>query len=147
MNFEKNDNDQTIYSQAPGKYLVDDSIRQKIIYPWAPGSSTSMTSYGLNPDFVSVEDDLTNLKRPLSKDPFKKYLPNEKINNVPLYNKEGFFESETPSLINNKMDLKEFGINRFDFLFIDPQENCIEPFRRIGTNTVLETLDNHKTLC
>ena len=31
MNFEKNDNDQTIYSQAPGKYLVDDSSDENCI--------------------------------------------------------------------------------------------------------------------
>lgn len=144
---EKADNELTKYSQAPGNYLTDNSIRQHIVYPWAPGSSTSMNSYGIDPNFVSVENELNNLPRPLSKDPFKKYLPDEKFENVPLYNKEGFFESNNPNLVNDKMDLKEFGINRFDFLFIDPQENSIEPFKRIGTNTVLETLDNHKTLC
>ena len=144
---EKADNELTKYSQAPGNYLTDNSIRQQIVYPWAPGSSTSMNSYGIDPNFVSVENELNNLSRPLSKDPFKKYLPDEKFKNVPLYNKEGFFESNNPNLVNDKMDLKEFGINRFDFLFIDPQENSIEPFKRIGTNTVLETLDNHKTLC
>ena len=69
------DNELTKYSQAPGNYLTDNSIRQHIVYPWAPGSSTSMNSYGIDPNFVSVENELNNLPRPLSKDPFKKYLP------------------------------------------------------------------------
>ena len=42
---------------------------------------------------------------------------------------------------------KEFGINRWQWLPIDPQKNAVEPFRRLGENTVLETLDAHQTLC
>ena len=50
-------------------------------------------------------------------------------------------------LSNPAFDLKEFGINRWEWLPIDPQANAVEPFRRIGENTVLDTLDNHTTLC
>ena len=39
------------------------------------------------------------------------------------------------------------GINRFDFLPFDPQKNSVEPFRRLGENTVLEVLDKHETDC
>ena len=60
---------------------------------------------------------------------------------------DGFFNSEYVSQVNNPLDLKEQGINRFQFLHLDPQKNAIEPFPRLGNNTVLETLDNHKTFC
>ena len=43
--------------------------------------------------------------------------------------------------------LKEYGINRWELLPIDPQKNAIEPFEREGKNTVLETLDAHTTNC
>ena len=39
------------------------------------------------------------------------------------------------------------GINRWESLFFDPQKNCIEPFPRIGMNTVLPVLDNQAKSC
>ena len=54
----------------------------------------------------------------------------------------GRSSSLTP-FFNNAFDLKEFGINRWEPLQINPQDNCIEPFRRLGVNTVLDTLDKH----
>jgi len=39
------------------------------------------------------------------------------------------------------------GINRWQHLFFDPQKNSIEPFRRIGENTVLPLLDTHAKEC
>ena len=43
--------------------------------------------------------------------------------------------------------LKGVGINRWEPLFFDPQKNAIEPFRRIGDNTILATLDQHVSEC
>ncbi len=39
------------------------------------------------------------------------------------------------------------GINRWESLFFDPQKNCIEPFPRIGMNTVLPVLDTQASSC
>ena len=50
-------------------------------------------------------------------------------------------------IINNAFELKGVGINRWEPLFFDPQKNAIEPFRRIGDNTVLHTLDQHVNEC
>ena len=58
-----------------------------------------------------------------------------------------YFEQNNSRLSDPAFDLKEFGINRWQWLPIDPQKNAVEPFRRLGENTVLETLDAHQTLC
>jgi hypothetical protein len=47
----------------------------------------------------------------------------------------------------NAYELSGVGINRWENLFFDPQKNAIEPFRRIGENTVLHTLDQHVNEC
>ena len=39
------------------------------------------------------------------------------------------------------------GINRWESLFFDPQKNCIEPFPRIGINSVLPILDTQAKTC
>ena len=36
------------------------------------------------------------------------------------------------------------GLNRWYNLYKNPQDNCIESFPRIGMNSVLDVLDNHK---
>ena len=50
-------------------------------------------------------------------------------------------------LTNNAFELKGVGINRWEPLFFDPQKNAVEPFRRIGDDTVLNTLDTHVEEC
>ena len=47
----------------------------------------------------------------------------------------------------NQLELLGKGWNRWQYLFFDPQKNCIEPFPRIGTNSVLQTLDTHQSMC
>ena len=39
------------------------------------------------------------------------------------------------------------GINRWQYLFFNPQKNCIEPFKRIGQNSVLPVLDAQAKNC
>ena len=39
------------------------------------------------------------------------------------------------------------GINRWQYLFFNPQKNCIEPFQRIGQNSVLPVLDAQAKNC
>ena len=52
-----------------------------------------------------------------------------------------------PNLANNQLELVGKGWNRWSYLFFDPQKNCIEPFERIGKNSVLQELDRHSTQC
>jgi len=127
-------------SAGPGIYQINKEVKAgEVVFPWAPGNNTSLQGYGVDTDYIDIESELNNLSRPLSKTPSKNYKS--------VFKGDGFFHAQTPSLINNPIDLKEFGINRFEWPQIDPQANAIEPFVRIGENSVLMTLDNHKTFC
>jgi len=50
-------------------------------------------------------------------------------------------------LINNAVAKSGVGINRWEPLFFNPQKNTIEPFARIGENTVLKGLDSYSENC
>ena len=50
-------------------------------------------------------------------------------------------------LINNAIIKSGVGINRWEPLFFNPQKNTIEPFNRIGENTVLSGLDSYSEKC
>ena len=136
-------------SRDPGIYQMDNSLKtNKPAYPWAPGSSTSRSDQSPSPDLVDIQSDLRNLDRPLTKNIFEDYSPfTDKTFQEPIYGKGDYFDQVNSRLSDPAFDLKEFGINRWQWLPIDPQKNAVEPFRRLGENTVLETLDAHQTLC
>ena len=136
-------------SRGPGIYQMDNSLKtNKPAFPWAPGSSTSRSDQAPAPDLVDIQSDLRNLDRPLTKNIFEEYSPfTDKTFQEPIYGKGDYFEQNNSRLSDPAFDLKEFGINRWQWLPIDPQKNAVEPFRRLGENTVLETLDAHQTLC
>jgi len=139
----------TDQSKGPGLYQMNESLRtSKPAFPWAPGSSTSRGGYAPSADLADTLSDLRNLDRPITKNIFEEYSPfTEKSFNEPIYGKGDYFEQNNSRLTDPAFDLKEFGINRWEWLPIDPQKNAVEPFRRLGENTVLETLDAHQTLC
>ena len=55
---------------------------------------------------------------------------------------DGFINQESTRLNNPTLDLRGVGPNRFYKLLRNPQENVIQPFSRIGIDTVQYTLDN-----
>lgn len=136
-------------SKGPGLYLMDESLRNsKPAFPWAPGSSTSREGQAPAADLVDAQSDLRNLDRALTKNIFEQYSPfSEKSFTQKIYGDGDYFDQVNSRISDPAFDLKEYGINRWEPLFIDPQKNAIEPFRRIGENTVLDVLDNHQTMC
>ena len=137
-------------SMGPGMYRLNDSkLRNKISYPWAP--SVQLQKVGgsvMDQNFIDVSSELRNLSRPLSNNPNEKYVPGKEDQNYSMIHfDDGFFEQDSTRLTNNAFELKGVGINRWEPLFFDPQKNCIEPFKRIGENTVLDTLDTHVKEC
>ena len=84
----------------------------------------------------------------LSNLPQEKYIPGptDKSNSM-IHFDDGGFHQESSRLTNNAFELKGVGINRWEPLFFDPQKNSIEPFRRLGEDTVLHTLDQHVDEC
>jgi hypothetical protein len=89
-----------------------------------------------------------NLTRPNTQNIFLQYSPFEsKTFQDPIHGDDGFFNPVNSRQDDPAFDLKEFGINRWEALPLNPQATALEPFLRIGENTVLNVLDNHKTLC
>ena len=136
-------------AKGPGLYQLDVSLKtNKPVYPWAPGSTIAIDGEGIKGDMIDAHSELLNLSRPESKNIYLQYSPFEsKTFNEPLYGDDGFLHKVSSRTTDPAFDLREFGINRWEWLPINPQANSVEPFVRIGTNTVLETLDNHTTFC
>tara|TARA_B100000963_G_C22611677_1_gene665194 strand:+ start:926 stop:1447 length:522 start_codon:yes stop_codon:yes gene_type:complete len=138
-------------SMGPGMYRLEDSlVRNKISYPWAPNVHLQKAGGSvMDKNFIDVESELNNITRPLSNNPGLKYSPLDESKSFGMLKFEdgGPPPEDSTRLTNNAFELKGVGINRFDFLPFDPQKNSIEPFRRIGENTILEVLDKHETEC
>ena len=138
-------------SQGPGMYrLTDAKLRNKISYPWAPNVQLQkMGGSVFEENFIDVESDLNRLSKPLSNNPNLKYMPlaEDKEYNMINFKDGGPIPEEHTRLTNNAFELKGVGINRFDYLPFNPQNNSVEPFKRIGENTVLVSLDRHVTEC
>ena len=136
-------------AKGPGLYQLDESLRtSKPAYAWAPGSNVSREDKAPSGELTDIQSDLLNITRKESKNIYLQYSPYEnKTFQQPIHGDDGFFEQVNSRLSDPAFDLKEYGINRWEWLPIDPQKNAVEPFRRIGENTVLATLDNHETSC
>lgn len=146
-----NNRSMTDMSMAPGMYRLDDAkLRNKISYPWAPNIRLQKAGGSLmDSNFFDIESDLKGITRELSNNPSLKYAPLDENNNYNMvqFPDGGPKAEEHTRMSNNAIELKGVGINRFDFLPFDPQKNSIEPFKRIGVNTVLGVLDKHSSEC
>ena len=137
-------------STGPGLYSLEESrLKNKISYPWAPTVRLQYRGGSvMENNFMDVDSELKNITRKLSNNPQEKYIPGKEDQSYSMIHfEDGFFEESNPRLTNNAFELKGVGINRWEPLFFDPQKNAIEPFRRIGDNTILATLDQHVQEC
>ena len=136
-------------SLGPGLYMLDVSKKlNQVVYPWAPTVRLQKMGASINQNMslVDTESDLYNIVRVNTKDPNKKYIPdeNKKIDYLDL--KDGFFQEENTFLTNPPFELKGLTKNRFYNLFHDPQKTAIAPeyVGRIGKDTYSTILDNYK---
>jgi len=140
-------NTSNIFTAGPGDYKLNESrLRNTISYPWSPTMIIQSNGGSLmDSNFFDTESEL---KRKLSNLPQEKYIPGptDKSNSM-IHFDDGGFHQESSRLTNNAFELKGVGINRWEPLFFDPQKNSIEPFRRLGEDTVLHTLDQHVDEC
>jgi len=138
-------------SMGPGMYRLEDAkLRNKISFPWAPNVQLQkMGGSVLNNNFIDVESEIHRLNKPLSNNPGLQYMPLDENKSYDMIQFEdgGPMPEESTRLTNNAFALKGVGINRFDYLPFNPQKNSIEPFGRLGENTVLFTLDRHEKNC
>ena len=136
------------FTSGPGEYRLNEK-RNQISYPWAPTLILQKNGGSLmNENFFDTESEIKNITRKLSNNPKEQYIPGAEGEEKRMLNfKDGGYHQISSRLTNNAFELKGVGINRWEPLFFDPQKNAIEPFRRIGDNTVLHTLDQHVNEC
>ena len=136
------------FSSGPGEYRLNQT-RNQISYPWAPTMILQQNGGSLmDANFFDVDSELKNITRKLSNNPKEQYIPGNQGAEVGMKHfQDGGYHQTSSRLTNNAFELKGIGINRWEPLFFDPQKNAVEPFRRIGDNTVLNTLDTHVEEC
>lgn len=136
-------------SLGPGQYYLEDAQnRNKISYPFHVNLQ-KMGGSVVDSNFADIESDLNNLTRKLSKNPAQQYNLGDVNKSYSMIHFEngGPPEQVDTNITNSAFELKGVGFNRWEPLFFDPQKNCIEPFRRIGDNTVLNELDSYEKNC
>lgn len=94
-----------------------------------------------NSSMIDYNSKMLNIDRKLNKD---LYINSIDPKSDQLKFNDGFINKEFTRLNNPTLDLKGLGPNRFYKLLRNPQENVIEPFSRIGEDTVQNTLDKFK---
>ena len=133
-----------VQSLSPGYYYRSTFRTEgEPVFPWAPTARIQKVGGSLiaDKDIVDVDSELMGLNRKNSKDPNQHYKPNEEEIIKYINLEDGFFHQES-TLLNNPPQLLRGQVkNRFESIFKDPQENIIEPFDRLGSNTYLDLMD------
>ena len=103
---------------------------------------------------ISTKPIQNDLNSKLNVDIFDEYFNNKYIDG--RVKQEDSVEFENKKVLNVETEkwantvgpdktIRGAGLNRWYNLYKNPQENCIEKFPRIGLNSVLDVLDNHKS--
>ena len=103
---------------------------------------------------ISTKPIQNDLNSKLNVDIFDEYFNNKYIDG--RVKQEDSVEFENKKVLNVETEkwantvgpdktIRGVGLNRWYNLYKNPQENCIEKFPRIGLNSVLDVLDNHKS--
>tara|TARA_B100000900_G_scaffold369548_1_gene347486 strand:+ start:1822 stop:2259 length:438 start_codon:yes stop_codon:yes gene_type:complete len=102
---------------------------------------------------ISTKPIQNDLNAKLNVDIFDEYF-NDKTIDMKVKQKDSV-EFENKKILNPETEkwaysvepdktIRGAGLNRWYNLYKNPQDNCIESFPRIGMNSVLDVLDNHK---
>lgn len=118
-------------------------VNTESIFPFDPyiKYNNSGLFRNTNGDFIDKNSELLNITRPLTNNPMGKIV--SKMDH-PIQLKDGLFKTKNTKLDNPPMELRGQVKNRWIELPQNPQENVIEPFKRLGVNTHLSLIDNYK---
>ena len=125
-------------------YMLDTvKVDSDSLYPNDP--SIKYQKSGLyknsNSKFMDVNSEILNITRPLTKDVNSVWTGGSVIDEVEF--KDLNFSSKYSRLDEPAIELRGQTKNRWIVLPIDPQENVIEPFKRLGANTHLSLVDHY----
>ena len=158
MSFNRLNYDNGAYAQelnqsvGPGHYkLKEPKISCKPCYPHPP--SVRLQKQGVSTDknnlLIDIDSELLGLKKRHSKDPSKKYIATDankglrrSDNNLQHWD-NCFIPEEHTRLSNPSCNLRGTGINRWEWLCLNPQDRIEVPFDyNISNRTLVK--DNHR---
>jgi len=142
-NKEYNEMQKDIISSGELIYVLDnsDNVNENQKFPLDPEIRLQNIGKDINSSDIDINSKLLNLDKPLNRDVtnnLKEIITDDKILDTATFNVESTY------LTNPPQNIKGVGKNRWIELFNNPQNNSIEPFDRIGNNTVLNELDTFK---
>tara|TARA_Y100001958_G_C21233347_1_gene559345 strand:- start:12 stop:521 length:510 start_codon:yes stop_codon:yes gene_type:complete len=141
-NNEYNELQQNIISAGELIYTLDNNSNENDskLFPLNPEIQLQQIGTDINSSNIDINSELLNLDKPLNRD-VTNNLKNSNVDTVTELNTISF-DTEHTHLTNPALNIKGMSKNRWLELHLNPQNNSIEPFRRIGQNSVLNTLDN-----
>lgn len=131
-------------SDKINQYNLDTvKVDTESIFPYDPyiKYNNSGLFRNTNGDFIEKNSEILNITRPLTNNPLGKIPPSLYSENIQL--SDGLFQTKSTLLDSPPMELRGQVKNRWIELPQNPQENAIEPFKRLGTNTHLTLVDNY----
>tara|TARA_B100001094_G_scaffold314907_1_gene354266 strand:- start:3480 stop:3989 length:510 start_codon:yes stop_codon:yes gene_type:complete len=139
---EYNELQQNIISAGELIYTLDNNSNENDskLFPLNPEIQLQQIGNDISSSNIDVNSKLLNLDKPLNKD-VTNNLKNSNLDEVTELNTIPF-NTEHTHLTNPAINIKGMSKNRWLELQLNPQNNSIEPFKRIGQNSVLNTLDN-----
>jgi len=142
-NKEYNEMQKDIISSGELIYVLDnsDNVNENQSFPLDPEIRLQNIGKDINSEDIDISSKLLNLDKPLNRDVtnnLKEIVTDDKILDTSTFNIESTY------LTNPPQNIKGLAKNRWIELFNNPQNNSIEPFDRIGNNTVLTELDTFK---
>jgi hypothetical protein len=138
---EYNELQQNIISAGELIYTLDNNNENDSkLFPLNPEIQLQQIGNDISSSNIDVNSELLNLDKPLNKD-VTNNLKNSNLDKVTELNTIPF-NTEHTHLTNPALNIKGVSKNRWLELYLNPQNNSIEPFKRIGQNSVLNTLDN-----
>lgn len=132
-------------SSGMSNYMLDDvRVNTDTLYPHDP--SIKYQNSGLyknsNSKFMDVNSEILNITRPLTKDVKGNWTGGSVTDDVEF--KDSNLSSKYSRMDEPAFELRGQTKNRWIELPLNPQENVIEPFKRLGTNTHLTLVDHYQ---
>ena len=131
-------------SNGVSGYMLDTvKVYNKSLYPNDPSIKYQNSGLYKNSDskFMNINSEILNITRPLTKDANGLWTGGSVVDDVEF--KDLKFSSKYSRLDEPAFELRGQTKNRWFELPINPQENTIEPFKRLGSNTYLSLIDNY----
>lgn len=138
---EYNELQQTIMTTSNLMYTIDNNNNEneKNLFPLNPEIQLQQIGSDINGVNIDINSELLNLDKPLNRD-VTNNLRNSNITEEKILQTIEF-NTEHTNLTNPSINIKGMAKNRWLELYLNPQNNSIEPFLRNGQNSVLNTLD------